>query len=217
MNIIEIYGITIHEPVATLTDLLVSVACLYSYNQIRKQKNTDRTFVFFKYYFLIMAIATFLGGLLGHAFLYALSFAWKLPGWITSMFSIMFVERATIEHAKTELNPKLIQSLRILNTLELLLFLGLTLYTLDFFFVEFHSGYGLMFVVLSLQGYLYYKNRNKASLTILFAVGIAAIAALVFMNQISLHQWFNHLSISHTLMAISAFIFGKGVLKIKEF
>ena len=36
------------------------------------------TFFYFKYYFLVMGIATTFGGIIGHAFLYAFTFAWKL-------------------------------------------------------------------------------------------------------------------------------------------
>ena len=48
----------------------------------------------FKYYFLSMSLATFLGGVLGHALLHYVPFYLKLPGWITSMLSVALLERA---------------------------------------------------------------------------------------------------------------------------
>ena len=214
MDTIYIFGIKILEPVATVTDLLVSVVCFFAFYKIHKTGKKEKIFFYFKSYFLLMAFATLIGGLIGHAFLYKFTFAWKLPGWILSMFSIMLVERASIEHTKIIVKPQIIKVLRVVNTLELLTFLTLTLFTLDFTFVEFHSGYGLMFVVLSLQSFLFYKTRNKASKTILIGIGFAAVAALIFMNEIDFHQWFNHLAASHTLMAVAAIFFYKGVLKI---
>ena len=235
INSIFILGIEVQEPIASLTDLVVSAVCFYAFYKLQKRGEKEKTFVYFKFYFLIMGIATFLGGVLGHAFFYAiksglsetvnieifgnsyvykLGYIWKLPGWVTSMFSIMFVERASIEHTKLIIKPKLIKTLRVVNILELLTFLTLTLITLDFSFVEFHSGYGLMFVVLSLQSYLFYKTRNEASKTILIGIAFAAVAALFFMNEIDFHQWFNHLAVSHSLMAIAAIFFFKGVQKI---
>ena len=161
-----------------------------------------------------MGIATALGGLIGHAFLYNFSFFWKLPGWITSMISIMFVERAVIEHTRIQLSRKIVKTLGIINIIEFLTFLTLTIITLNFFFVEFHSGYGLMFVVLSLEGFLFFKTRNKASKFILTGVFFAAVAALFFMTKVSPHQWFNYLSVSHTFMAIAALFFYLGASRI---
>jgi len=131
-----------------------------------------------------------------------------------SMISIMFVERAAIEHTRIWLSESIIKIFRVVNILEFLTFLTLTITTLNFFFVEFHSGYGLMFVVLSLEGFLFWKTKNSASRLMLVGVGFAALAALFFMNKISPHQWFNYLSISHVFMAIAATFFYLGTLRI---
>lgn len=214
INTIYLWGVRIDEPVVTITDLLVSVLCfIYAY-KIHRWGKKEKTFLYFKLYFLIMGVATALGGLIGHAFLYAFNFYWKLPGWITSMIAIMFVERAAIQHAKIWLKESLIRTFLVINLLEFFTFLTLTIVTLNFFFVEFHSGYGLMFVVLSLEGFLFIKTKNKASRYILTGIAFAALAALFFMNEISPHKWFNYISVSHVLMAISATFFYIGTTKI---
>jgi hypothetical protein len=214
INTIYIAGIRIDEPIVTLTDLLVSFLCLYFFYRIQKSGKKEKVFLYFKIYFLNMGIATLLGGLIGHAFLYNFSFFWKLPGWIMSMISIMFVERAAIEHTRIWLKESLIKTFRVVNILEFLTFLTLTITSLNFFFVEFHSGYGLLFVVLSLEGFLFWKTKNLASKYMLIGVGFAAIAALFFMTKTSPNQWFNYLSVSHVLMAIAATFFYIGTTKI---
>lgn len=214
INTIYFAGIRIDEPVVTFTDLIVSVLCLYFFYRLQKSGKKERVFLYFKIYFLNMGVATLLGGLIGHAFLYNFTFYWKLPGWIMSMISIMFVERAAIEHTRIWLSESIIKIFRVVNILEFLTFLTLTITTLNFFFVEFHSGYGLMFVVLSLEGFLFWKTKNSASRLMLVGVGFAALAALFFMNKISPHQWFNYLSISHVFMAIAATFFYLGTLRI---
>jgi len=214
INTIYLSGIRIDEPVVTLTDLLVSVLCfIFAYN-LHKSGKQGKVFLYFKIYFFVMGIATALGGIIGHAFMYQFSFYWKLPGWITSMISIMFVERAAIEHTRIRLTEHIVKAFRVVNILEFLTFLTLTVITLNFFFVEFHSGYGLMFVVLSLEGYLFLKTKNIASKFMLIGVAFAAVAALFFMNKISFHQWFNYLSISHILMAAAAWFFYMGAIRI---
>lgn len=198
----------------TLTDLLVSVLCFVFAFKLHRTEKKEKVIQYFRIYFLVMGIATALGGIIGHAFMYHFSFFWKLPGWITSMISIMFVERAAIEHTRIRLSPAIVRGLGILNIIEFLTFLTLTIVTLDFFFVEFHSGYGLMFVVLSLEGFLYLKTKNEASKYMLIGVVFAAVAALFFMNKLSPHPWFNYLSASHVLMAVAACFFYLGALKI---
>ena len=214
INTIFLFGIRIDEPIVTLTDLLVSVLCFIFAYKIHKSNKKEKTFLYFKIYFFAMGMATLLGGLIGHAFLYAFNFYWKLPGWIVSMISIMFVERAAIEHTRIYLKDSVVRTLGIVNIIEFLIFLTLTITTLNFFYVEFHSGYGLMFVVLFLEGYLYLKTKNTAGKYILTGVGFAAIAALFFMNEISPHQWFNYIAISHLFMAIAATFFYMGTKRI---
>lgn len=214
INTIYISGIRIDEPIVTLTDLLVSFLCFLFFYRIHKSRKKEKVFVYFKLYFLVMGIATALGGIIGHAFMYNFSFYWKLPGWITSMISIMFVERAAIEHTRIRLSKSAVKILGIINIIEFLTFLTLTVVTLNFFFVEFHSGYGLMFVVLSLEGFLFIKTKNTASKFLLAGVGFAALAAIFFMNKISPHQWFNYLSVSHIFMAVAATFFYEGAKRI---
>jgi len=214
INTIHLWGIRIDEPIVTLTDLLVSVLCfIYAY-KIHKSGKSEKVFLYFKIYFFTMGLATFLGGIIGHAFIYAFSFYWKLPGWIMSMISIMFVERAAIEHTRIWLKPSLVKVFGIINILEFITFLTLTIITLDFFYVEFHSGYGLMFVVLSLEGFLFVKTKNIAGKYLLAGIGFAAVAAIFFMFKISPHQWFNYLCVSHVLMAIAATFFYLGTMRI---
>lgn len=215
INTIHLFGIRIDEPIVTLTDLLVSLLCFIYYFRLNNQQHQNKAIVLFKFYFLTMAIATFLGGVLGHAFLYALSMHYKLPGWIVSMFSIMLIERAVINHTRILFKPEVIQVLQVINLVELATFMFLSIYFLNFFFVEFHSGYGLMFVVLGLEGFLFLKTKNQASKNIIIGIALAAVAALVFMNKWSPHQWFNHIALSHTFMAIAAYFFYKGASKVE--
>lgn len=212
---ITLLGIRVDEPVNTITDLLISAVCLYAYVQLRKRKREGKTQLYFRWYFLLLALGTLFGGLVGHGFLYAFTFAWKLPGWIVSMLSVAFIERSSIEYARPHINPHLGKFFLILNFIELATIMSITIYTLDFGWVEIHSGYGLLAVVLPFHGYTYYKTRNHGSFLVVIAVIIASMAALIFMNQISLHTWFNYIDISHLLMAIAAFVFYQGALALK--
>jgi hypothetical protein len=126
----------------------------------------------------------------------------------------MFVERGAIEHTRIWLKPRIVRIFGVINILEFVTFVTLTITSLDFFFVEFHSGYGLMFVVLSLEGFLFLKTKNTAGKYMLAGVGFAALAAIFFMFKISPHFWFDYLCVAHTLMAIAATFFYLGTIRI---
>jgi hypothetical protein len=211
---IQLAGIQIDEPVTTLTVLIVSFVCFYAYIKLRFIPVQNRVHFFLRYYFLSMGIATAIGGIIGHAFLYALAIEWKLAGWITSMFSIMLVERAAIEYALPLIHDRMGKILKWVNLIELLTFITLTCFRLDFFFVEVHSSYGLLVVVASLNFYVFMKLKTTGSKLFLIAVGFSAIAALIFMNKWSLSVWFNYKDISHVLMSISALFFYFGARRI---
>lgn len=213
---IELSGLRIDEPVTTVTDLLVSAICFFAYYKLTRKNLPGRTHTYFRFYFLLMSIATFLGGLIGHGFLYALSFPWKLPGWIVSMLSVALIERSSIERAKPLIDPRVGRFFLILNIIELLTIISVTMSTLDFKWVEFHSGYGLLGVVLPFHFYTWYKTRDRGSIVIVMAVMVASCAALVFMNKISLHTWFNYLDISHVVMAIGAYVFYRGAILLQS-
>lgn len=211
---IELLGIQINEPVTTLTDLVVSAVCFYAFFKLSKISKKIPLHQYLKYYFLSMGLATAIGGLIGHGFFYLFSFYWKLPGWWTSMVAINLIERAVIEYARAYIKPKVARFFAILNIIELIAFMILTFSTLNFLFVEIHTTYGLLLFVASFSTYIYIKTKSKGSKFFLIAVLFAAISALFFMNEWSAYIWFNYLDISHSLMAISAFLFYKGARAI---
>ena len=213
---IDVFGIRLDEPVTTATDLIVSAVCLYAFYKLNSIPIKNKVHWNLKYYFLSMGLATLIGGVIGHGFLYLFSFAWKLPGWLTSMFSIALLERASIMYARPLIKPKVGNFFAWMNLIELTTFVIITFTTLNFFFVEVHSAYGLLIIVTSFNFVVYRNRKSEASKLFLIAVGVSALSALIFMNELGISKWFNHFDISHILMSISAFIFYKGSLKMIE-
>jgi hypothetical protein len=201
---IELFGLTLQEPMTALTDLLVSAVCFYAFWSLR---STHRSLSYLRLYFVTMAIATAYGGIIGHAFLDYLSFGWKVPGWIISMFSVALLERTAIAHAKPLLHKRTGDFFMILNGVELVALLIIVLTTLEFRFVESHAAYGLLVVVFGFEAYTFKITRAESSRYFLIAVGISAVAALVHLSEFTLHRWFNHLDLSHVLMAAAGYVF----------
>lgn len=211
---IDFLGITIMEPMVTFTDLWITAVCVYAFLRLKKLNKKGKVHQYMRWYFLIMALATLLGGLLGHAFQYAVGLQCKLPGWLISMLAVMAVERASIMHAQPVINRKFGRFLEVANIVELLTFAVITFSTLNFFFIQVHSAYGLGLIVFPLHLLVYRRTGNEGSRIFFLTVIFATLAAFFYTSEIGLHTWFNHLDLAHTVMAISMYCFYRGTLKL---
>lgn len=212
---IELFGITIMEPMVTFTDLWITAVCIYAFIQLKKLNKPGREHQYMRWYFAIMGLATFLGGILGHAFQYAIGIEWKLPGWIISMVAVMAIERASIMHAKPILKPRFAKILGAANVAEFIVFAIITFFTLNFFFIKVHSAYGLGLVVLPINFWVYWKTRNEGSRIYVLTVLFASLSAIFYIAEIGISIWFNHLDVAHTIMAISMYFFYRGTLVLE--
>lgn len=207
---IEIFDIVIREPVTSLTDVLVAVVCLVAYFKLRQMSLRNEVHRLFMYYFLTMSMATFLGGVIGHAFLEYLPFLAKIPGWITSMLSVALLERTVIQYTRSIVSPKLGNFLAWVNIIELLTFMILALATLNFQFVLAHAAYGMGIVVLGFSIFIYRTEKSLGSKQMLWAVAFCIVGATFFVFKIGIDKWFNHVDISHVFMMIASVLYYKG-------
>jgi hypothetical protein len=213
---IDLFGLRIEEPITMATDFLVGIVCFYALFRLMQKKKKNQVkgdptvFQFLKYFFLLMGISTILGGLLGHGFNYALNIYWKLPYWGVSMFSVALAERAVIVYSAGLTKPFYAKFFRWLNLIELATFVLISYLTLDFIFVVIHSAYGLLIIVGLFHGYIYIMTKHTGAKLFLIGVFVSLIGAVCFLTKFGFGHWFNHLDISHALMAISGWFFYKG-------
>lgn len=210
---LHIYSIRIDEPVTTLTDLLVAGVSLFAFFQLLKRPAETRLHHYLRFFFLGMGLSTVMGGLIGHGFLYLFSNEWQLPGWLAGMIAVALLEQASIEQSSKLISPDLCRLLTWLNIIELIIFMAITIMTIDFIFMVIHTAFGLLAIVAPLHIYLRIRTRDPGSIYFLVAIGITAISTPVFINQWSIHHWFNHACICHSLIAVSIWFFYKGAKK----
>ncbi|MBI1225343.1 MAG: hypothetical protein GC192_08920 [Bacteroidetes bacterium] len=218
---IDFFGLRVDEPITMLTDLLVTVVCWFAFRQLGKMRHPlpvgkGSIHRLLRGYFLTMGMATLLGGLIGHSFNYALGIHWKIPGWYISMFSVAFLERASIFHTFPLIRPRLAQFFAVLNIVELLFFLIISVATMNFYFVMGHAAYGILIVTGGFQGFVFFKTRHEGSKQFLRGVITATIGALFFVNEWAIGVWFNHMDIAHVTMALGCWFFYLGGKKIVE-
>jgi hypothetical protein len=198
---IKLFGITVLEPSTVLSSLMMAVVCFYAFVHLGKLGRSHRMYRQIQYFFLFMGIATVIGGVLGHGFLYVTGQPGKIPGWFSSMIAVALFERAAIWHIKPLLKPKLGAWLGYLNYIELTIFFVLTFITLNFVVVEVHAFYGLFLMLFSIEIYIYKKKKDPGSKYVFIATGLAALAAACHAVKFSFGDWFNYNDISHIPMA----------------
>lgn len=211
---IEVFNILINEPVTSLTDIIVSLACIWAFYRIYKMPEKNIIKYYLLFYFAGMGLATLHGGIIGHGFFYLFSFYWKLPAWFVSMVAVASLERSAIDYARKIINPGLGIFFSWLNIIELITFMFISFYTLNFYYVMVHMTYGLLVVVAGFHLYVYRKTKSKGSLIFLIAVGVSAVSGLIFINEWGISKWFNHVDISHIFMTSINLLFLIGAKKI---
>lgn len=212
---IYVQGIRIAEPVTSLTALLITVVSWYAWRRLARTAPSNHVVRLIRTFFLLMGAATLVGGIIGHAFLYLFTFAWKVPGWVLSMVAIAALERGAILHARPLMGPFWRRFFSVLNIVELLTFMSLALSTLNFHFVEIHAGYGLVVVVGLFEGFVLWKTRDAGSRLILSAIPIAALAVAFHLANYSPSVWFTYFDVGHVLMCLAALAMMRGVERMK--
>ncbi len=207
---IIIGGLRLGEPVIAFTGLLVSWVCFYAWYQLGKIAEKGDALKLSRIFFLLTGISTVIGAIVGHAFLYALPFAFKLPGWVLGMIAVSALEQVSIVKARALLGAKWAKGLFYLNMVELTLALWFVSTTLWFPVVEIHSAFGFLLIVLPLEILLWVKTRSKASLQMLWGILWLVAAVLAHILKISLGVWCSYFDIAHLLMCVAMWKFMQG-------
>lgn len=210
------FGITILEPFTVITNIIIAVACFYAYRDLKKKKlNVTKTQRYISYFFLCMGFATIVGGVVGHAFLYVTGLYGKIPGWYISMAGVALFERAAIAHGRPYMNKNVGQFFSILNYMEIITFMTLSLLKLSFLYVEIHAFYGLFIVVFCFELYVYKKTKDPSFkyLAIATLFGFAAVLCHAF--KLSINKWFNYNDVSHLAMTVAILFYHQAALRIQ--
>ncbi|MFY7838945.1 MAG: DUF6962 family protein [Lacibacter sp.] len=213
---IRLLGVTILEPFTVLTNLLIAFACFYAYYGLKKRKlKQSFTHRYIGYFFVLIGWATIIGGVIGHAFLYATGLYGKIPGWYISMAGIAAFERAAIAHGRPFMHKNVGRFFSVLNIIEVFTFMLLSLLKLNFLFVELHATYGLFVVVFCFELYVYFKTKQASFQYLLAATAFGFSAALCHALKLNINRWFNYNDISHLFMTVSVFFYYKMTLVLR--
>lgn len=207
---IHLGNIRVDEPVTVLTDLLVVAVCVLGFLKT-KSNNQTTAIKLYRWFLLATGISTFVSAIIGHAFLYCFDFNAKIFGWITGIASIIFVQYAAIYHTKEIIQEKTFKILCWLNGIEIILAFILLFVVFSFVIVEVHSAMGLLLTVTILEAKYYKQTKSILSKNMMMGIGIAVLAIICHIFKLAISVWFNHMDLSHIIIAISVYIMYKGI------
>ena len=210
MNPVEMnfYGFTLLEPLTSLTDITTGLLSIFLSNRLRTKTHHSKSRKLFFYYFLFTGIATFCGGLFGHALLYYISWNWKVLGWIFGAIGLFFLENATIAFFNQVLRQNIISLLRTITVVQLLVYIATTFFkeTRVFESVTINATFGYVLVIIPIFVYAGFSLKNRESWGVIFAIGLAALTGFIYTNGISINAWFNHHVLTHLAMSVFVFV-----------
>lgn len=207
---IYVNGLRIDEPITVLTDLLVVTVCVFAYIKT-KSNNQAKEVTLYRWFLLITGVSTFISAIIGHAFLYQFGFNAKIYGWVTGIVSIVLAQLAALYNAREVLGEKKFKLLFWINIIEIVLALVLLFSVFSFVIVEVHSALGLVLTVALLEYINYKQTKSELSKHMMIGVGIAVLAVLCHIFKLAFSVWFNHMDLSHMIIAVAVFVMYKGI------
>lgn len=207
---IYIGALKIQEPITVLTDMLVAGVCVFAFIKT-KTKQSTKGIQLYRWFFLTTGISTLVSAIIGHAFLYQWGFSAKIYGWVTGIVSVAFGQYAALYHTKETIGEKIFNILFWVNAFEICLALVLVFIVFKFEVVEVHSAVGLICSVTLLEYINYKRTKSVLSKYMMIGVGIAVLAVLCHVFKLAISVWFNHMDLSHIIIALSVYTMYKGV------
>lgn len=212
---ISFWGLRVGEPMIALTSVLVSLFCFFAFLRLGRIPQPGDALRLFRVFFLLTGLSTFIGGVVGHAFLHQLPFFCKIPGWALGMIAVSAFEQAAIVRAQSWLGPAWTRFFKWTNIIQLTVALWFVFATLWFPAVEIHSAFGMLLVVAPLEIRTFAKNRSQTSKYILQGILLLIVAVTAHIVKISAGVWFCFFDIAHLMMCVAIRAFMLGAIRLE--
>ena len=204
----ELFGLTLQEPMALLTNWLMSVFCLYAYMSLKSSIKIN--IIYWKWFFLIFSISTFFGGL-SHLFFQYFGIEGKYINWVTGVISGYYLGKAMLFHFEDNRNRKKSEIFLIIKSIVLLV---IALYLKKFIFIAIDAIITYVYFT-GILGYILYKKGVHEMRFMVIGVLIGLPSAFIFILKINPHKWLNKDDLSHLLMLGCLYFIFKGVKQLE--
>ena len=222
--IVEIWGITLSEPLTFLSDTVLAVFAFVFYFRLKEQGNINTSDIRFNRFFLFLSISTFFGGLahltgmyFSHNYMHV--FAW----------SIMAIAMYNYEAAMaSQLSKKWYNVVKWSSLTRALLFVVVAVIYQEvgpepvisrlvgvkgFFITSIYMAFGFIAVILPIAfRSFYYGNRTGDGL-IMLGIILLSSTLIVRKSELSFSRHFNYNEISHVILLAVFYVFFLGMRK----
>lgn len=212
MNQVEIihftlFGLKLQEPMALITNWMIAGFCFFAF--FRLMENNQQEVNWWRRFFLILGISTFLGGL-GHLFFYYFDKLGKFPNWITGISAGYFAGNAMLIRLRSQSAKKILQVVLIIK---MLAFMVLAIALKNFVFVAVDAIVTYLFFCGVIGLILYFRGFTEMRFMV-YGVLVCLPSAFIFLLKINPHKWLNKDDLSHLLMLGCTMCFYMGVKRI---
>ena len=213
---ISLFGFELLEPNAFIGDSVILIVALLLASKTKKLNNSIDFFKNWKYFYLILGIGMFLGGM-GHLMFNYWGFYGKYLPWLLGILSVFFVEKAMIsllyDPSKIFWNKVSLIKLFIVLFLEILAFyfvdmskdhsIGLTIPVINL-------GLGFIFS-LALLGNKFKKELHKDFVYMIYGFLLLVPSGLFLSFKINFHPWFDKNDFGHLILIIAMLLYFKAI------
>ena len=205
---IDILGLHILEPVTVLTDVLLSIFCIYFYNKLNFQGNKPLLGKYWRLFFLFIGLATFIGAIshgLKSYFSLEIHSLSRMIMCISSIPASYYLLKATIELSDKNKTKY--------SKISLIAMCVLTIFTMlinNFILIVINAV-----VVISITLIIHYRTYKKGYIGsgyIVAGFAFSLSSVIVHLGKLSINDWVTFRDISHIIMNIGLYIIFTGVL-----
>ena len=213
---ISVFGLDLVEPNAFIGDSIILIVALLLASKTKKLSDSSQFFENWRYFYLLLGIDMFLGGI-GHLMFNYWGFNGKYLPWILGIFCVFFVERAMISLIKSSSKAILKNLIFFKLVLALLLEIGV-FYAIDMSkdhsiglrIPAINSAIGFVFS-LAILGNKYRKEIDKNFVFMIYGVLLLIPSGLFISFKINLHPWFDKNDFGHLLLIVAMFLYFKAI------
>ena len=201
--VVDIGGYTFQEPMALILNWVLMIQSFYYFRKLKSWRISDFS-IYWRWFFLLFGWSTLFGG--PSHFLYAYTgLAGKIPGWLSAVFAITFMELAM----SSLLDDEWRQKLQVISLVKLGLTCISLLFAFNFTTIIIHTTGMVLFTAIPA---IIFFLRGKSEINYIILGVLALVATLPFrLLEVDFHAWFNRDDIGHILMMVTLYCFFRGV------
>ena len=205
---IDVWGVTIGSPVTAGTNLVVALQCAYYALHFRGAGSERRTG--WTLFFAAMALAT-LAGVPKHGLRHLLggdvlaSVLWTSS--VASGAAVYFAQRATIASRAQSVTRRHLE--RVAGAQVALFLAANVVLGPEILLIIAHTAVGLVPVIVVEA--LARRGGDERGGWVASGLMVSLLTGLVYVFELSLGRWFNHIDLAHALMGVSFYLIARGV------